>query len=92
MNNVFKYAAIVFAGNIILFVLLLMITNAVGDNLDVALTLLFLVPILLLLFELIFGIIFAAGKSKKDFGKGLLIGCGITVLIGLSVCGILAGM
>lgn len=92
MNNTFKYALIVFGVNLILFVLLLMITNAVGDNLDVALTLLFLVPILLLLVELVLGIIFAAGKTKKDFGKGLLIGAGITVLIGLSVCGILVGM
>ena len=92
MNNVFKYAAIVFAGNVILFVLLLMITNAVGDNLDVALTLLFLVPIIILILELVLGIIFAAGNTKRDLGKGLLIGFGITLLIGLSVCGILAGM
>jgi hypothetical protein len=71
---------------------MIMMTTAFGDNLDVALTLLFLVPIIILIAELILGIVFAAGKTKKDFGKGLLIGAGITVLIGLSVCGFLAGM
>lgn len=86
MNNIFKYALIVFGINVIVYVFLIMITTAFGDNLEVALSLLFLVPIIILLGELILGIIFAAGTKKKDLGKGMLIGCGITILIGLSVC------
>lgn len=92
MNKVGKYALIVFTINVVAYVFLIMITVALGDNLEAALTLLFLVPIILLLAELILGIIFAVGQSKKALGQGMLIGLGVSLLIGLSVCGILAGM
>ena len=91
MNNIFKYAMIVFLSNVVVYVIFIMITTAFGDDLDVALTLLLFVPIIVLLAELIFGIVFAAGQTKKDLGKGLLIGCGVTILIGLSICGIFVG-
>ena len=91
MNKVGKYTLIVFSVNVVTYVLFIFITVVFGDNLEVALTMLFLIPILLLLAELIFGIVFAFSQSKKEFGQGLLIGLGVTLLIGLSVCGILAG-
>lgn len=91
-NKALKYALITLGANVVVYVLLIMIVTAVGDNLDVALTLLLLVPIISLLGELIFGIIFAVGKTKQNLGAGLLIGFGATLLIGLSVCGIIAGM
>ena len=91
MNKVGKYALIVFSVNVVTYVLFIFITVVFGDNLEVALTMLFLIPILLLLAELIFGIVFVFNESKRELGQGLLIGLGATLLIGLSVCGILAG-
>jgi hypothetical protein len=91
-NKALKYALITFGANVVIFVLLIMIVTAFGDNLDVALALLLLVPIIALLGELILGIIFAVSKTKQNLGAGLLIGFLATLLIGLSVCGILAGM
>jgi hypothetical protein len=91
MNKVGRYALIVFSANVLLYILFIAITLMFGDNLDVALTVLFLVPIIVLLGELICGIVFSVGQSKRELGQGLLIGVGATLLIGLSVCGILAG-
>jgi ABC-type transport system involved in multi-copper enzyme maturation permease subunit len=92
MNKVSRYALITFAANVVLFVILIGITAAFNDNLDVALTLLLMVPILALLGEIICGIAFTISETKRDLGKGMLIGVGITVLIGFSVCGILIGI
>lgn len=83
---------ITFGANVAVTILLIGITAAFNDNLDVALTLLLMVPILALLGEIICGIAFTISETKRDLGKGMLIGVGITLLIGLSVCGILIGM
>jgi hypothetical protein len=91
MNKVGKYALIIFSVNVLTYILFIAITVAFGDNLEVALTMLFLIPIIMLLGELILGIIFAFSQSKKELGQGMLIGLGATLLIGLSVCGVLAG-
>jgi hypothetical protein len=42
---------------------------------------------LALLVQLIVGIVFAAGATRRETGKGLLVAVGILLLIGLSVCG-----
>jgi hypothetical protein len=39
--------------------------------------------------QVVVGIVFAAGNSKKEMGKGLLLATGICMLIGLSYCGAL---
>ena len=90
MNKVTKYALIVTVTNLVVFALLVVFTINFGDELDVALVLLLFFPLLMLVLELIVGIVYAVGESKKDIGAGLLIGCGLTLLIGLSVCGVMA--
>ena len=92
MNKTTKYALLTAGGNLALFLLLLLLTFATGDSLDVALALLFFLPIFALLIELVVGIAMAVGEKNKEIGAGLLIGVGLTLLIGLSACGIMVNM
>lgn len=92
MNRVTTYALMTFGINVAILILLIMVTVAFGDNLEVALWLLLMVPIVVILAEIILGLVFAMGQRRKELGQGILLGCGATLLIGLSVCGILAGM
>jgi hypothetical protein len=85
MKNSIKYALLIAGGNILLLFILIGIANSLGDSEAAFITLLG-VPAILGLLELVLGIVFAAGETKKDLGAGLLIGLGITLLIGLSIC------
>lgn len=49
----------------------------------------FMVSGVALIMQLVLGIVFTAGNTKKETGKGLLLATGICLLIGLSYCGIL---
>lgn len=92
MNRVFKYALAVAGFNLLLFLVMLGISLLAGDDLDVGLTLVFFIPLLALLLELVFGIVYITGGAKKHLGGGLLIGSGISMLITLSGCGIIANI
>lgn len=88
MSKVTKYALMIAGANLVVIFVLVAATFST-TNLDLALTLMFAVPAVVLGLELIVGIVFALGNSRKDLGGGLLIGVGITLLVGLSVCGIM---
>ncbi|HYC27348.1 MAG TPA: hypothetical protein VEB42_01015 [Chitinophagaceae bacterium] len=92
MNKPVKYAFVVAGSNLVLFLLLIFIGDKLS-NMDTALFVLLAIPAIILLLELILGIVFmAATNDRKDLGAGLLIGFGITLLIGLGVCGVMASM
>ena len=92
MNKQVKYGLIVTAVNILIFLLLIAIGDKVS-GLDTGLFIILVVPGIILLLELIFGIVFlAATTAQKDLGAGLLMGFGLTLLIGLGVCGVMARM
>jgi hypothetical protein len=88
MNNVAKYTLITIGLNIlsvlVLTIPLMFLNNEVSFGL--LMVALFAIPVSLIL-QIVFGISYAVGKTKKDLGKGMLLGVGIILLIGLSVCG-----
>lgn len=88
MSKAVKYGLIITACNIGGFLLLIPFADKM--NMDAGLFLLLVLPAIVLLIELILGIIFAATSVNKDLGSGLLLGVGLTLLIGLGVCGIIS--
>jgi len=76
MNQVLKYAAASF-------------------GLNVASMILVFVPALIglialsLLGQLVIGIVFCTQPAKKQVGQGMLIGLGVFILVGFSVCSIM---
>ncbi len=91
MKKTTKYALIVFGANVVLFLLLLAYASY-GKNAEEGLMFLLFFPVFILFCELVAGIAYAVGEKNKEIGSGLLIGLGITLLIGLSVCGVMIGM
>ena len=88
MSKFVKTLLIVLGANIGAAVLLcLPILSAKGEDGLAWLVLAFIVVGLALLVQLVIGIVFAAGTSRRETGKGMLVGVGILLLIGLSVCG-----
>jgi hypothetical protein len=90
MSRVWRNAWIIFGLNIAVFFLCMVGTQLFADNLTVGLTLLFLVPGLLIILQLILGVIFAVGNKREAIGKGMLIAVGLILLIGLSFCSIVS--
>ena len=88
MNNVVKYALISIGLNIafavVLFIPVMFLRSDDGYG-----YLFFLLAIgpLSLIGQLIVGIVYAAGNTKQDLGKGMLLAVGFFLVVGLSVCG-----
>jgi hypothetical protein len=90
MKDSTTYAILVTLGNLALLAILI----GIGDRMPMGtgLTLILGVPAVVLLAELVLGIVFAVSDKHSRIGAGILIGLGITLLIGLSVCGIMMRM
>ncbi|MBS1564187.1 MAG: hypothetical protein JST39_07345 [Bacteroidetes bacterium] len=88
MSKFVKALLIVLLGNIALaLVFVLPMFMAKGEDGLAWLVLGLVVMGLALLVQLILGIVFVAGQTKKEIGKALLVGTGLLLIIGLSVCG-----
>lgn len=84
-----KYLVKIFLYNILLAVLMFLPLIFIGDT-DSSLGWLFIILVvagLSLLIQFIVGLVYAAGTTKKEFGKAMLLCVGIFLLIGLGVCG-----
>ena len=90
MKDTTKYATLVTVGNVVLLAILI----GIGDKMptETGLTLILGVPAVVLLAELVLGIVLAVSNKNSGIGAGILIGLGITLLIGLSICGIMMRM
>lgn len=87
MSKVTKYAFIVGLVNIGVIALLAALLEITQS--DAAGASLILIPGLMLIIELILGIVFAVGQKNSELGKGMLIGLGVTLLIGGAACGLI---
>ena len=79
MNKFFKVAMICFGTNVLFMFLMF---NSSSDNFIVV----GLLWILYLVIQLIVGLVYSFGKENSEFGKGVLLGSAISMLIGFSVC------
>ncbi|HRH60524.1 MAG TPA: hypothetical protein PL045_08135 [Chitinophagaceae bacterium] len=73
MNQLLKISLISFGLNV---VSLLLLYIEVG----------FLIILLSLFVQFILGIVYALSSNKKKIGQGMLIGLGIFILVGFSIC------
>jgi hypothetical protein len=88
MNKVVKIMLLTLLANAALFAVWLIPAYVSNDNDFFGWILIgFLAVGAACLVEMIMGIVFIAGLTKKQVGQGMLLGIGVTVLIGLSVCG-----
>ena len=87
MNKLVKYILIIFAADIILFILFLLPSFIIQghDSLGPAIAGLLLIGLSLLI-QLVAGLIFLNNEKKRDIGQALLLITGIFFLIGFSVC------
>jgi hypothetical protein len=88
MNKVIIYAlkslGINFAAAVVLF---LPLTVMGSDAAITWLLALAVIGVISLAIQLIVGIVYAAGETNHELGKGMILSVGIIFLIGLSVCG-----
>ena len=87
MNKFFKYILIVFAANIILFLLFLLpaFIYEGHDSLGPAIIGFFLIGLSLLI-QLIVGLTYLNNEKKREIGQAMLLTTGLFLLIGFSIC------
>ncbi|HEY0039064.1 MAG TPA: hypothetical protein VGB71_00305 [Flavisolibacter sp.] len=80
MNKVYKIALICFATNM-MFILFMFVDPTSENFIGVGLLWIFY-----LIIQLIGGLILSFIPARSEFGKGVLLGAGISMLIGFSIC------
>ena len=83
MNKAYKAGLAVFGFNMFLVILLVITENSMDSFVSIGLFWLFS-----LFIQLIAGLILVFQRSRREWGKGILLGALLGLLIGFSVCSV----